>query len=122
MSSCSLRLSWASNATFFSGSFSRAICVRLRRLSLSTLLFFCCNEVWATQTAFRMGVLNWVPMTISHFTSAYDLFGVVSQGTFGNRLLARMGNRASMEVGALVSLVSCKLCSSLLRFPSRRSV
>ena len=89
----------------------------LRRLSLSTLLFFCCNEVWATQTAFRMGVLGWIPMTISHFTSAYDLFGVVSQGTFGNRLLARMGNRASMEVGALISLVSYAL-QGLCMLPS----
>jgi hypothetical protein len=81
----------------------------LRRLATSTLLWFVCNQVWATQTAFRMGVLGWTPTQISYFTSGYDGVGVLSQALVVNRLSARIGNRASMELGAAVSVVSYAL-------------
>jgi MFS family permease len=34
----------------------------LRRLTLSTSLWFWCQEIWSTQSAFRMGVLRWTPV------------------------------------------------------------
>jgi hypothetical protein len=59
-----------------------------------------------SQTAFRMGVLGWSPIFMSWFTSGYDAIGVASQGLFTDRLSARIGNRASMELGATVSVLS----------------
>lgn len=89
----------------------------LRRLALSTFCWFVCNQVWATQTAFRMGVLGWSPVQLSYFTSGYDGIGVVAQAVFVNRMLASLGNRMSMEVGALVSVASY-LLQGLCMFPA----
>jgi hypothetical protein len=89
----------------------------LRRLATSTLLWFVCNQVWATQTAFRMGVLGWSPLAMSYFASGYDGVGVASQALFVNRLAARVGNRTSMELGAAVSVASYAL-QGLCMLPS----
>jgi Na+/melibiose symporter-like transporter len=78
----------------------------LRRLAGSTLLFFCTQEVWATQSAFRLGTLGWQPTQMSYFTSGYDTVGWICQGSFSNRLLRRVGNRKAFEVGALVAVLS----------------
>ena len=53
-----------------------------------------------------MGVLGWSPIFMAHFTALFDGVGVLAQGSFVNTLSARIGNRRSFELGALVSVAS----------------
>lgn len=78
----------------------------LRRLSLSTGLWFCCQEVWATQGAFRVGNLGWTPTGQSYFTSVCDGAGGIGQVFVTNKLLRVLGNRRTFELGALISAAS----------------
>jgi MFS family permease len=78
----------------------------LRRLSVSTSLWFMCQEVWATQGAFRVGNLGWTPTRQSYFTSLSDGVGGFGQVLYLNRLLGRLGNRRTFELGALISVLS----------------
>jgi hypothetical protein len=78
----------------------------LRRLALSTSLWFWVQEIWSTQSAFRMGVLRWTPVEQSVFDSGYNGLGTIVQGPVVQPLLARLGNRRAYQYGALISGVA----------------
>jgi hypothetical protein len=78
----------------------------LRRLTISTSLWFWCQEIWSTQSAFRMGVLRWSPVDQSYFDSLYNAAGAVSRRTFLDPVLKSLGNRSAFELGSLLSVLS----------------
>eukprot|EP01051_Picozoa_sp_SAG22_P002143 SAG22_NODE_94_length_20824_cov_230.693718_4_plen_116_part_00 len=51
----------------------------LRRLTATTALWFSCNNLWSTQSAYRLGVLGLTTPQDSYFNAGYNIFGLASQ-------------------------------------------
>ena len=67
----------------------------LRRLTVSTGLWFWCQEIWSTQSAFRMGVLRWSPVEQSYFDSGYNATGAISRRSVLYRKILMIENQDS---------------------------
>jgi hypothetical protein len=88
----------------------------LRGLTASTALWFSCNALWSTQSAYRFGVLRWSPADDSRFTSCYNIAGLGSQKWVVVPFLRRVGNRKAFEIGALATAVGYLIQSQSSRW------
>jgi len=91
----------------------------LRKLTLSSTVWFFCNSTNATRNSYAMGVLEWSPTNLSHFSSIFSLSGAASQKFIIRPFLAAFGNRRTFEVGALISALSYLLQAHAWRGGSR---
>ena len=87
----------------------------LRRLSLSTVIFLAGNETWATQSSFRLGVLNWTPAFQSYFIAVSEGTRSLTQGSVLDGLFKRLGNKNVFQLGALTAVASYLLQSQSIR-------